>query len=110
MSPFFPALLQASYAFFVFRVQCKTPFRLYGDKKILSPTFLFPKCIFGEHSVKVEDNIFLGIIPERLGGDAWDIRLISGGREDEQGGNAEVQDAWGLFRKQGRRLYLLEGQ
>ena len=33
-------------------------------------------------------------LPEGLGGDAWDIRLISGGREDEQGGNAEVQDAW----------------
>ena len=26
----------------------------------------FSKCIFGEHSMKVEDNIFLGIIKKRL--------------------------------------------
>ena len=38
------------------------------------------------------------------------IKLISGGERDEQGGNAGVQDTRRLFRKQGRRLHLLKGQ
>ena len=61
-----------------FASNVKPPFRLYGEI-ILSPTFcsqsfLFSKCIFGEHSMIVEDNTkrtesvgsLVGLLPVKL--------------------------------------------